>query len=306
VAVLDQEIVQRIATLRLRARRAVEGVRSGIHRSPHRGASVIFAEHRDYRPGDDLRLLDWRAYARSDRYTIKHFEQETHLRAHLLFDVSGSMRYGGETAPGSGTHPGALGKLDYAATLLSAMAFILLGQADAVGVHTLGEGVIDSLQPRARPGQLDAILRALAAPPDSDGPTHLHAALEQCAERAGRRALIVLASDLLDFEPSALEPLTRMHAAGHDVIVFHVLHPDELDFPFEARSRFVDPESDEMLDTDPEAVREAYMDRMGHFLIDSRKRCTAAGARYALARTDVPVQQVISAVLSGGTVRTWA
>jgi uncharacterized protein (DUF58 family) len=261
---------------------------------------VIFAEHRDYRPGDDLRLLDWRAFARSDRYTIKHFEQETHLRAHLLFDVSDSMRYAGQDGDEERS------KLDYAATLLAAMAFILLGQGDSVGVHALGADVLETLPPRARPGQLDAVMRLLAAPPAATGPTDLRAALESVAERAGRRALVVLASDMLDFDPRALAPLTRLHAAGHDVIVFHVLHPDELDFPFEQRSRFVDPEhAEDSLDTDPEAVREGYLERLSHFLIDCRKRCTSAGARYALARTDIPVQQVISAVLAGGPVRTW-
>src|SRR6476660_6891891 len=139
-SVLSPEVVQRIANLRITARRAVEGLRSGIHRSPHRGASVIFAEHRDYRPGDDLRLLDWRAFARSDRYTIKHFEQETHLRAQLLLDVSASMAYDGDDP--------ATDKRGYAATLLAAMAFILLGQADAVGLMTLGDGVQDSVPAR--------------------------------------------------------------------------------------------------------------------------------------------------------------
>ena len=290
-AVLEQDVVRRIATLRIRARRAVEGIRSGIHRSPHRGASVIFAEHRDYRPGDDLRLLDWRAFARNDRYTIKHFEQETHLRAHLIFDVSPSMRYDGGVP--------ATEKQSYAATLLASMAFILLGQGDAVGVHAIGDDVLETLPARARPGQLDAILRLLGVPPQSDVPTRLRAALELCAERIGRRGLVVIASDLLDFDRSALEPLTHLRALGHDVIVFHVLHPDELDFPFEQRSRFVDPEGQESLDTDAEAVRDAYMSRMSEFLVSCRQRCTAAGARYALARSDVPVQQVVSAVLAG-------
>ncbi|MDD9934617.1 MAG: DUF58 domain-containing protein [Myxococcales bacterium] len=290
-AVLGQDVVQRIATLRVRARRAVEGVRSGIHRSPHRGASVIFAEHRDYRPGDDLRLLDWRAFARNDRYTIKHFEQETHLRAHLIFDVSPSMAYDGGVAA---TH-----KRDYAATLLAAMAFILLGQGDAVGVHAIGSGVLETLPARARPGQLDAILRLLGNPPESDGATSLQHALTACAERVGRRGLVVIASDLLDYEAAALEPLTRLRALGHDVIVFHVLHPDELDFPFEQRSRFVDPEGDASLDTDAEAIRHAYLSRLTDFIVSCRQRCTAAGARYVLARTDVPVQQVVSAVLAG-------
>ena len=242
--VLDQEVVQRIANLKVRARRAVEGLRSGIHRSPHRGASVIFAEHRDYRPGDDLRLLDWRAFARSDRYTIKHFEQETHLRAHLLLDVSASMVFdGGDPARD---------KRGYAATLLGAMAFILLGQADAVGLITFADAVREAVPARARPGQLDAILGALAQA-GAEPRTDLNAALAACGERVGRRGLVVIASDLLDFQPNALEPLTRLRALGHDVIVFQVLHGDELDFPYRELARFRDPETGEMLDTDPEA-----------------------------------------------------
>jgi uncharacterized protein (DUF58 family) len=299
--VLDQEIVQRIANLRVRARRAVEGLRSGIHRSPHRGASVIFAEHRDYRPGDDLRLLDWRAFARSDRYTIKHFEQETHLRAHLLLDVSASMAFdGGDPATD---------KRGYAATVLAAMAFILLGQADAVGLLTFADTVGEGIPARARPGQLDAILERLAqvsGPSADPAPrTDLSAALSACGERVGRRGLVVLASDLLDFQPSALDPLTHLRALGHDVIVFHVLHPHELDFPYGELMRFRDPESDEMLDTDPEAVRKAYLEQMGDFLVSCRQRCTAAGARYVLARTDTPVQEVIADALRLRTQRAF-
>jgi len=295
--VLDQEVVQRIANLKVRARRAVEGLRSGIHRSPHRGASVIFAEHRDYRPGDDLRLLDWRAFARSDRYTIKHFEQETHLRAHLLLDVSASMAFdGGDPASD---------KRGYAATLLGAMAFILLGQADAVGLITFADVVRDAVPARARPGQLDAILGALAQA-GVEQRTDLSAALAACGERVGRRGLVVIASDLLDFQPNALEPLTRLRALGHDVIVFQVLHADELDFPYRELARFRDPETGEMLDTDPEAVRQAYLDQMMEFVVGCRQRCTAAGARYVLARTDAPVQEAVADALRIKASRAWA
>jgi len=295
--VLDQEVVQRIANLKVRARRAVEGLRSGIHRSPHRGASVIFAEHRDYRPGDDLRLLDWRAFARSDRYTIKHFEQETHLRAHLLLDVSASMAFdGGDPASD---------KRGYAATLLGAMAFILLGQADAVGLITFADAVREAVPARARPGQLDAILGALAQA-GAEPRTDLNAALAACGERVGRRGLVVIASDLLDFQPNALEPLTRLRALGHDVIVFQVLHADELDFPYRELARFRDPESGEMLDTDPEAVRHAYLDQMMEFVVGCRQRCTAAGARYVLARTDAPVQEAVADALRIKASRAWA
>jgi uncharacterized protein (DUF58 family) len=296
--VLSQEVVQRIANLRVRARHAVEGLRSGIHRSPHRGASVIFAEHREYRPGDDLRLLDWRAFARSDRYTIKHFEQETHLRAHLLLDVSASMRFdAGDPAQA---------KHGYAATVLAAMAFILLGQGDAVGLLTLDAAIREGIPARARPGQLDAILELLAQPAEQQERTALKAALEACSERVGRRGLLVLASDLLDFAPDALEPLTRLRTLGHDVIVFHVMHPHELDFPFHERTRFVDPESQQSMDTDPDAVREAYVEQINAFVVSCRQRCTAAGARYVLARSDKPVQEIVAEALSIRARRAWA
>jgi uncharacterized protein (DUF58 family) len=298
-SVLSQEVVQRIANLRVRARHAVEGLRSGIHRSPHRGASVIFAEHREYRPGDDLRLLDWRAFARSDRYTIKHFEQETHLRAHLLLDVSASMRF----SAGDPAHE----KQGYAATLLAAMAFILLGQGDAVGLLTLDAGVRDSIPARARPGQLEAILALLSEPNATERErTDLKTALEAAGERVGRRGLLVLASDLLDFTPAALEPLTRLRALGHDVIVFHVLHPYELDFPFHERARFLDPETQASMDTDPDAVREAYTEEINAFVVGCRQRCTAAGARYVLARSDTKVQEVVAQALSIKARRAWA
>ncbi len=292
---LDENIARRVSTLRVHARRAVEGLRSGIHRSPHRGASVIFAEHRDYRPGDDLRLLDWRAYARSDRHIIKRFEQETHLRAQLWLDCSASMDYG----------DGEQHKHTHAATLLAAMAFILLGQGDAVGVVRFAATMGEALPARARPGQLEAALALLAQRPERGGKTDLYAALSACAERAGRRGLVVVASDLLDLSSNALEPLSLLRAAGHDVLVFHVLHPHELELPFDDRMRFVDPEGDGMLDTDPSAIRDAYKEQIGKLLVECRRRCMAAGARYALARTDTPIQQTIAEVLSGRVTRAW-
>ena len=296
-AILEQEVVQRIAHLRLRARRAVEGLRSGIHRSPHRGASVIFAEHREYRPGDDLRLLDWRAFARSDRHTIKRFEQETHLRAHLLLDVSASMRFDGGDPDSD--------KLGYAATLLAAMAFILLGQGDAVGALALSSTVHEVLPARARPGQLDAVLELLGRAPEQPDRTDLEAALAAGAERVGRRGLIVLASDLLDMSVTALDPLTRLRALGHDVIVLHVMHPHELDFPFHERARFADPETGETMDSDPDAVRAAYEQELSTFLVGARQRCTAAGARYVLARTDEPPQEAVAEAVTAKARRAW-
>lgn len=308
-SLLDAELAKRVASLRFNARRAVEGLRSGIHRSPHRGASVIFAEHRDYRPGDDLRLLDWRAYARSDRHIIKRFEQETHLRAQLWLDSSASMDYGGGGqggVAGVGGDDAAQNKHTHAATLLAAMAFILLGQSDAVGAVRFASARQDALPPRARPGQLEAVLELLAAKPEAQMKTDLRAALSECAERAGRRGLVVLASDLLDLRPTALEPLSLLRAAGHDVLVFHVLHPHEIELPFDDRMRFTDPEGDGVLDTDPNAIRAAYREQIQTFLVDCRRRCMAAGARYALARTDKPVQQTVAEMLTGRAAQSWA
>jgi uncharacterized protein (DUF58 family) len=297
---LDQELAERIASLRVRASHAVDGIRSGIHKSPHRGASVIFAEHRDYRPGDDLRMLDWRAFARNDRYTVKHFEQETHLRANLLLDLSASMGF-------DGGRPGTQ-KASYAATLLAAFAWILLGQGDAVGAFAFDADLRKALPARNRPDHLDALLSVLALPVLQDraaARTQLAATLTALGERVGRRGLVILASDLLDLDPEALAPLSQLAALGHEIIVVQVLHAQELDFPFKHALRFEDAEGPDSLEADADAVRAAYKNELGQFLQTCKQRCLAAGARYALARTDQPVEEVIAGVLMSGRRGGW-
>ena len=297
---LDQELTERIVNLRVRASHAVDGIRSGIHKSPHRGASVIFAEHRDYRPGDDLRMLDWRAFARNDRYTVKHFEQETHLRANLLLDLSASMAFDGGRPE---TH-----KANYAATLLAAFAWILLGQGDAVGAFVFDADLRKALPARNRPDHLDALLSVLSLPATSDrnaARTRLAATLTAVGERVGRRGLVVLASDLLDADAEALAPLSQLAALGHEVVVLQVLHPHELDFPFKHGIRFEDAEGPESLEADADVVRDAYRAELQEFLEASRQRCIASGARYALARTDRPVEETVASVLLAGKRRGW-
>ena len=286
---LDPEVAKRVANLSVTARRAVDGLLSGIHKSPHRGASVVFVEHREYRPGDDLRLLDWRAYARSDRHQIKRFEQETHLRATLVVDRSGSMAYGGE---------GRRTKSEHAATLLAALALILVRQGDAAGLTVFDTAVERRLPPRTKPAHLEEILRELSAPPIEGAGTSLRAALTQVAERAGRRGLIAVASDLLAFDERALEPLSWLVGHGHEVIVFHVMDPDELELPFEDPARFEGFEGEGALDADPEALREAYLREVGAFLAGCRAKCVSLGARYVLARSDEPVETTLASVLT--------
>jgi uncharacterized protein (DUF58 family) len=291
---LDPALLQRIANLSVAARRAVDGALSGVHRSPHRGASVVFVEHREYRPGDDLRLLDWRAYARSDRHQIKRFEQETHLRATLVLDRSGSMAYGGEGRPT---------KADHAATLLAALAFLLIRQGDAPGLSTVDEAVRERLPPRTRASHLDELLRALAMPPVEGAPTDLRVALGEVAEQAGRRTLVVVASDLLDYADGALEPLAHLVGRGHDVVVLQVLDPDELTLPFSEPARFEGLEGEGSIDADPAALRSAYRERIDAFVEGCRSRCLHVGARYRLVPTDEPVERTLAAVLRSGDGR---
>jgi uncharacterized protein (DUF58 family) len=289
---LDQDLAERVSRLHVRAQRAVDGIRSGIHRSPHRGASMVFAEHRDYRPGDDLRTLDWRVFARNDRYTVKHFEQETHLRASLLLDLSASMAFDGGKPETE--------KATYAATLLAALGLILLGQGDAVGAYVFDVDLRKQLPARNRADHLSSLLSVLALPasPRTPAPAALAKILTAIGEHVGRRGLVVLASDLIDDSPDALGSLSHFAALGHEVVVFHVLHPHELDFPFSNSLRFEDPEhADAMLETDAERVRTAYRAELAGFLEHCKQRCISAGARYALARTDRPVQEVLASVL---------
>jgi uncharacterized protein (DUF58 family) len=295
---LDPELARRVAALKLRARKVVEGLLAGSHRSPHRGASVVFVEHREYRPGDDPRLLDWRAFARTDRHSIKHFEQETQLRATLVLDRSGSMQYA--DPPGSPT------KGEHAATLLAGLAYLLVQQGDAAGLAMVDSTLQNILPARSRAAHLDVLLGALTEPPPAGAGTDLRSALNDVAEVVGRRGVVAVASDLLDMQEDALRPLASMVTRGNDVIVLHVLHPHEIEFPFRGPSRFTGLEGELPVDADPDAIRTAYRREMDAFMERCRGQCLAAGARYALARTDHPPEHILASLLSTGRRGGWA
>jgi uncharacterized protein (DUF58 family) len=282
-SILDPELARRVAALTLRARKSVEGLLTGMHKSPHRGASVVFVEHREYKPGDDPRLLDWRAYARTDRHSIKRFEQETQLHASLVLDRSGSMGYG--------TDPS---KIEHAATLLAAVGYLLVQQGDAAGAMIIDDHVDHMIKPRSSATHLDELLRTLAAPAQQGQSTDLSNALRQVAERSGRRGVVVVASDLLDLSEQALQPLANLVARGNEVVVLQVLHPDELELPFEGPTRFLGLEGEDPVEADADAVREGYLREIHRFLETSRRHCVTAGARYALARTDRPAEHTLA------------
>jgi uncharacterized protein (DUF58 family) len=288
--VLEPELAVRLAGLTLRANRTVDGLLAGMHRSPHRGASTIFKEHRAYRPGDDPRLIDWRAYARSDRYTIKHFEHETQLRGTLALDISPSMRWGS----------GEVSKLDHAATLLAALAYVLTRQGDAVSLITFDEAIHDRLPARSGPAHLDYLMRTLAEPAQSTGATALHASLDELIEHAGRMGLVVIASDLLDLENDALGPVARIQARGHQTIVLHIMDPAELELPYEQPMRFEGLESEAPVEVDPAGIRRRYGEAIDAFVSSCQRRVVAAGARYLLARTDSPPEHTLLQLLRDG------
>lgn len=287
--VLEPELATRLAGLTLRAKRTVDGLLAGMHQSPHRGASAIFKEHREYRPGDDPRLIDWRAYARSDRYAIKHFEHETQLRGFLALDISPSMRWGSAETT----------KLEYATTLLAALAYVLTRQGDAVSLVTFDAEVRERLPARSGAAHLDYLMRTLAMPPEPHPDTALHRSFDQLIEHAGRMGLVVIASDLLDLRSDALDPIARIQARGHQTVVLHTLDPAEIELPFEQPFHFEGLEGESPLEVDPKGVRRRYRAAIDEFIEGRRRQIVTAGARYQLARTDTPPEHTLLQLLRG-------
>jgi uncharacterized protein (DUF58 family) len=284
---LDPAVLARLGTLDLRARAVVEGFLSGLHRSPLKGFSVEFAEYRQYMPGDDLASIDWKVYARSDRYYVKKFEEETNLDCHLLLDVSASMGYGSR----------GITKLVYASMLAASLAYLMTRQRDAVGLTTFDDAILSMLRPSARPGHLRAILVALdtlvlGRRSDVSKPLHL------LADGISKRGMVVLISDLLDDPERVADGLRHFRFRGTDVIVFHVMDPAELTFPFERQARFRDPEDGLELMAEPGAVRQQYLDALGAALETYRRECGAAGVDYRLLDTSEPLEFALSSYLS--------
>jgi uncharacterized protein (DUF58 family) len=278
-AFLNPAVLMTIRNLELRARTVVEGFWHGIHRSPCHGFSVEFTEYRPYAPGDDPRYLDWRLVARTDRYFIKKFEDETNLRCHLLVDQSRSMAFGSSGAT----------KDDYARTLAATLAYFLSQQGDAAGLLTFDDRIREYLPARHRPGHLRQLMLALEHP--SEGlSTDLAAPLRRIAELSQKRGMMVLISDLLAPIESLSAPLALLCASGHEVVVFQVLDPAELTLDFDAASRFVDLESGRELFIDPSQAREDYRRRIAAHLDAASALCQRLGATHVQLRSDRPLE----------------
>jgi uncharacterized protein (DUF58 family) len=267
---LQPDVIQQIQRLDLKARFIVEGFLSGLHRSPFHGFSVEFSEHRKYTPGDDLRLIDWGVYGKTDRYYIKKFEAETNLEAYLLVDCSGSMDY----ATGS-----RMTKMDYAICLAAALGHLCIRQQDAVGLFTFDEKLRHYLPPRSKRTHLTNILTTLAQTRPS-GQTKLAACLHEIANRLPKRSLLILFSDMLDEQADVIDALHHIRHGGHDLILFQVLDHAERTFEFDGQVNFQDPETHESVRTDPRAIREGYLAALENFIEEYRRQCRAVRADF--------------------------
>jgi uncharacterized protein (DUF58 family) len=294
---IDPSFVERLEHLRFAVDGVVDGLHTGLHKSRRRGGGLVFAEHRDYRPGDDPRTLDWRAFARSDHHRVKRFEHEAQLRAILALDISGSMAYGG---------PGLLQtKVGFAATLLGASAEVLLRQGDAAGVALFHRTLERWVPARGGHAHARALMEVLATAPLPTQGTDLARTFDELGERAGRQGAVVIASDLLDYDEGALRGLSRLSARGHRVTVLHVLHDDELSLPFSEPLRFTGTEGEPPLEADPRLLREAYLRELTAFRTRIKTTCAGAGARYVLASMERPMHEILREALAPDEAMRW-
>jgi uncharacterized protein (DUF58 family) len=284
---LDPHVLARIDNLELLARSVVNGFINGLHRSPFLGLSVDFAEHRGYMPGDDIRRIDWRLYARTDRYFVKEFEADTNSNFAVMLDISSSMSYEG----------GGIRKLDYARYLAACLTYFVHGQRDRIGLLTFDSAVVDYVPPSAK--HLDIILHTLNRIEVGRGRKgDLAQPLLRAADRLRRRGMLVLISDLYEEPAKVIEALKPVRARGHELIVFQILDPHETDFPFEDASQFEDLESGTRMPINPKSMREQYLKAMNGHLAELARLFRQNQIDYAVHKTSEPLDFALFNFLS--------
>jgi uncharacterized protein (DUF58 family) len=274
---LQPETVSRLARLDLVARLVVEGFITGLHRSPYHGFSVEFSEYRPYMPGDSLKNLDWKVLGRTERTYVKRFEEETNLKAYLLFDASGSMKYGS----------GKITKFQYARILCAALAYLMLTQRDAVGLVTFNDSIRSFHPPRSMMSYLNLLLHEIDTV-EPRGSTRISVVFHDLAERIRRRGLIIVFSDLFDDPDSILSALKHFRYRKHEVIVFHILDSMERSFNFENNTEFIDMENAQTIRTQPGHIRKNYLALMDQFLSRFRNECRQHRIDYVGIDTSQP------------------
>jgi len=279
---LDPHILNTVQTLELKARLVVEGFITGLHKSPFHGFSVEFSQHRPYNYGDNLRYIDWKVYGRTDRYYIKQFEEETNLKSYLLLDISKSMQFSS----------GKISKLHYAKTLIAALAYMMLRQRDAVGLGLFDTSLKKLMPPRSVVSYLQSILIELETMPVGQD-TEIQPVLHAMADRLKRRGLVILISDLYDDVNGVLNGLRHFRYNKHEVLVFHLLDRQELDFAYEGDVEFEDLESGEKIRTYPWYIRNEYKNAVEEFEKTYRTMCRENNIDYQLLTTDQPLETAL-------------
>jgi uncharacterized protein (DUF58 family) len=278
----DPKVLAGVKNLLLRARFVVNGVMVGIHTSQAKGLSSEFEEHRGYTIGDDTRHIDWKAYAKFDRFFIKEYRETTNLHAYIVMDCSASMDYASDR----------VSKFDYASTLAASLTYLMLKQLDAVGVITFSDKIDMMIPPKAAHDHLFAILNALEGT-HPRGATSAATVLQDLAASLKRRGLIILISDLLEEPQAVTKGLRQLRSRGSEIIVFHLLDRDELQFPFDEPSVFQDMEEDLKLFAHPQAIRPAYVEALGRLIDEYRKTCASHRIDYSLFDTSIGLDRAL-------------
>ncbi len=292
---LNPQTLAKLEGLELRARLIVEGYVSGVHRSPYHGFSIEFAEHREYVPGDDLRYVDWKVFGKTDKVYLKQYEEETNLVSYLLLDTSESMRYRSDDAP--------LSKLEYAQCAAGALSYLILQQQDSVGMATFDKEIRSLIRASSNPSHLKALLHVMEQS-RPERKTATGPIFHDLAERLKKRGIVIVFSDLFDDVPSMLAGLKHFRHRRHEVILFHVLDPAELEFPFRQPMLFKGMEEWPDVLADPRGLRKAYLAEFQKFLHDVKLGCRNQRIDYVLMRTDQPLDVAISSYLSSRMMRT--
>ncbi len=290
---LDPRTLASLEGLDLQARMVVEGYVAGLHRSPYHGFSVEFAQHREYVPGDDIRHVDWKVWSKTDKYYLKQYEEETNLLTYLLLDTSESMGYASE---------GNVTKLQYAKFIAAALAYLVLQQQDSVGLATFDEKVDRYLRPSGQPSHLKELFTLMDVSPARQK-SDVGAIFNDLAERFRKRGVVVVLSDLFDEPSRILAGLRHFHHRRHDVIVFHILDPAELDFPFRQTTLFKGLEGLGDILAEPASLRRAYQAEVKAFCDEMRKGCQVGNIDYLLLRTDQELDLALSSFLAARMVR---
>jgi uncharacterized protein (DUF58 family) len=287
----DPSELRKYGGLTLLARQVVEGFLTGVHRSPYKGFSVEFAEHRQYTPGDEIRHIDWRAVGKTDRYYVKEYEEETNLKAYLLVDASGSMAYRGSKK--------ALSKFEYAQHVAASIAYLMLHQMDAVGLITLDTKVRDLIPPKANPKHLLRVLTTLENTAPGGETSMAPLWHELVGHHLKRRGMVLILSDFFDQLDPLMKALQHLRHRNHEVVLLHVLAPEELDFPFKRLTQFRNLESrDQKVLVDTRRLRDDYLANFERFRNELKERAGRLHVDYHLLRTDQPVDRALGVYLS--------